>query len=182
MSITGTRSRALRAVAKFVKKPDSAKAAEHIKAGYFWNSGNFMFRAATLRDEYRKFDATSVQAVTSSVTRAGRDLGFVTIDPDAFGAANAISIDYPVMEKTAHAAVVPVACGWSDVGSWHAVWELSDKDALGNVAQGRAVFEDSCNCNVATDKALAALEGVNDLAESQPKTRCWSRAKRTPMG
>jgi len=70
MSITGTRSRALRAVAKFVKKPDSAKAAEYIKAGYFWNSGNFMFRAATLRDEYGKFDATSVQAVTSSVTRA----------------------------------------------------------------------------------------------------------------
>jgi len=84
------------------------------------------------------------------------------------------------MEKTAHAAVVPVACGWSDVGSWHAVWELSDKDALGNVAQGRAVFEDSCNCNLSTDKALAALQGVDDLVGSQPKTRCWCRA--TPTG
>ena len=67
------------------------------------------------------------------------------------------------MEKTKHAAVVPVACGWSDVGSWHAVWELSDKDAQGNAAQGTAVFEDSRNCNVSTDKALVALEGVDDL-------------------
>ena len=67
------------------------------------------------------------------------------------------------MEKTSRAAVVPVACGWSDVGSWHAVWELSDKDAQGNAAQGAAVFEDSRNCNVSTDKALVALEGVDDL-------------------
>jgi mannose-1-phosphate guanylyltransferase/mannose-6-phosphate isomerase len=67
------------------------------------------------------------------------------------------------MEKTRHAAVVPVACGWSDVGSWHAVWELSAKDSDGNAAQGTAVFEDSRNCNVTTDRALVALEGVDDL-------------------
>src|SRR6516164_6206645 len=153
----------VRAVAKFVEKPDQATASEYIKAGYFWNSGNFMFRASVLIEEYRKFDAASVEAVTNAVTKAGRDLGFVTLDPDAFGAAKAISIDYAVMEKTAHAAVAPVACGWSDVGSWHAVWELSDKDAQGNAAQGRTVFEDSRNCNVTTDKALVALEGVDDL-------------------
>ena len=69
-------------------------------------------------------------------TNAGRDLGFVTLEPEAFGAAKAISIDYAVMEKTARAAVVPVSCGWSDVGSWHAVWELSDKDAQGNASHG----------------------------------------------
>jgi mannose-1-phosphate guanylyltransferase/mannose-6-phosphate isomerase len=67
------------------------------------------------------------------------------------------------MEKTGRAAVVPVACGWSDVGSWLAVWELSDKDGQGNAARGAAVFEDSRNCNVATDRALVALEGVDDL-------------------
>jgi mannose-1-phosphate guanylyltransferase/mannose-6-phosphate isomerase len=150
-------------VAKFVEKPDPATAAEYIKAGYLWNSGNFMFRAAVLLDEYKNVDAGSVRAVTESVVKAGRDLGFVTLDPDAFGSAKAISIDYAVMEKTARAAVVPVACGWSDVGSWHAVWELSDKDAQGNAAQGTAVFEDSRNCNVSTDKALVALEGVDDL-------------------
>ena len=122
-----------------------------------------MFRASVLLDEYRNVDAESVQAVTDSVTKAGRDLGFVTLDTGAFGSAKAISIDYAVMEKTSRAAVVPVACGWSDVGSWHAVWELSDKDSQGNAAQGAAVFEDSRNCNVSTDRALVALEGVDDL-------------------
>src|SRR5262249_47455031 len=153
----------VRAVARFVEKPDRPTAAEYIKSGYLWNSGNFMFRADVLLDEYRKFDTESVDAVTSSVTKSGRDLGFVTLEPDTFGSAKAISIDYAVMEKTARAAVVPVSCGWSDVGSWHAVWELSDKDAHGNAAKGAAVFEDSRNCNVATDKALVALEGVDDL-------------------
>jgi mannose-1-phosphate guanylyltransferase / mannose-6-phosphate isomerase len=150
-------------VVKFVEKPDQAKAADYIKSGYLWNSGNFMFRASVLLDEYRKFDAASVEAVASAVTKAGRDLGFITLERDSFGSAKAISIDYAVMENTTHAAVVPVSCGWSDVGSWHAVWELSDKDGQGNAAQGKAVFEDSHNCNVLTDKALVALEGVDDL-------------------
>ena len=153
----------VRSVAKFVEKPDPKTAAEYVKAGYLWNSGNFMFRASVLLDEYRSVDAESVQAVGDAVTRAGHDLGFVKLDSDAFGSAKAISIDYAVMEKTSRAAVVPVKCGWSDVGSWHAVWELSDKDAQGNAAQGTAVFEDSRNCNVSTDKALVALEGVDDL-------------------
>ena len=122
---------------KFVEKPDPATAAEYIKAGYLWNSGNFMFRASVLLDEYRNVDAESVQAVTDAVTKAGRDLGFVTLDADAFGSAKAISIDYAVMEKTSRAAVVPVACGWSDVGSWHAVWELSDKDGAGQCRAGQ---------------------------------------------
>jgi mannose-1-phosphate guanylyltransferase/mannose-6-phosphate isomerase len=116
-----------------------------------------------LLDEYRKVDAASVEAISNAVSNAGRDLGFVTLEPEAFGAAKAISIDYAVMEKTARAAVVPVSCGWSDVGSWHAVWELSEKDAQGNASHGSAVFEDSRNCNVTTDSALVALEGVDDL-------------------
>jgi mannose-1-phosphate guanylyltransferase/mannose-6-phosphate isomerase len=153
----------VRVAAKFVEKPDPATAAGYIDAGYLWNSGNFMFRASVLLDEYRKVDAESVRAVTDAVTKAGRDLGFVTLDTKSFGAAKPISIDYAVMEKTSHAAVVPVKCGWSDVGSWHAVWELSGKDSQGNAAQGSAVFEDSRNCNVSTDKALVALEGVDDL-------------------
>ena len=153
----------VRAVSKFVEKPDAETAANYVKAGYLWNSGNFMFRAAVLFDEYRNVDAGSVAAVTDAVAKAGRDLGFVKLDADAFAAAKAISIDYAVMEKTSRAAVVPVACGWSDVGSWHAVWQLSEKDSQGNAARGAAVFEDSRNCNVSTDRALVALEGVDDL-------------------
>jgi mannose-1-phosphate guanylyltransferase / mannose-6-phosphate isomerase len=153
----------VRTVAKFVEKPDPATAAGYIASGYLWNSGNFMFRAGVLLDEYRSFDADSVQTVGDAVSAAGRDLGFVTLDRESFGKAKASSIDYAVMEKTSRAAVVPVACGWSDVGSWHAVWELSGKDEQGNAAHGTAVFEDSRNCNVTTDKALVALEGVDDL-------------------
>jgi len=156
-------SGSIRAVAKFVEKPDAATAASYVADGYLWNSGNFMFRAETLLGEYAEFDPASVQAVSEAVTIAGRDLGFVTLDKAAFEKARAISIDYAVMEKTKKAAVVAVSCGWSDVGSWHAVWELSDKDADGNVAQGGAVFEGARNCVVSTDKALVALEGVEDL-------------------
>lgn len=153
----------VRTVARFVEKPDRATAEQYIRDGYLWNSGNFMFRAALLLDEYRKYDAPSVDAVAGAVAKARRDLSFVILDSDAFAAAKPISIDYAVMEKTERAAVVPVSCGWSDVGSWLAVWELSEKDAQGNAARGSTVFEDSRNCNVVTDKALVALEGVDDL-------------------
>ncbi len=153
----------VRKVAKFVEKPDPATAAGYVADGYLWNCGNFMFRAQMLLDEYRSVDADSVSALVEAVSSAGRDLGFVTLPLESFGKATPISIDYAVMEKTTQAAVVPVACGWSDVGSWHAVWELSDKDEHGNVSQGLTVFEDSRNCNVSTDKALVALEGVDDL-------------------
>ena len=151
-------------VAKFVEKPDAPTAAGYVEDGYLWNSGNFMFAAQMLLDEYRSVDAASVAAVSEAVKGAGCDLGFITLPAESFEKAKAISIDYAVMEKTKQAAVIPVSCGWSDVGSWHAVWELSGKDEQGNVAQGAvAVFEDSHNCNVSSDKALIALEGVNDL-------------------
>ena len=153
----------VRKVATFVEKPDAATAARYVADGYLWNSGNFMFRAQMLLDEYRSVDSDSVNALTEAVKTAGRDLGFITLPLESFGKAKPISIDYAVMEKTTQAAVIPVACGWSDVGSWRAVWELSDKDEQGNVAQGQTVFEDSRNCNVSTDRALVALEGVDDL-------------------
>jgi mannose-1-phosphate guanylyltransferase/mannose-6-phosphate isomerase len=153
----------VRKVAKFVEKPDPATAAGYVADGYLWNCGNFMFRAQMLLDEYRSVDPDSVSTLIEAVDSAGRDLGFVTLPLDSFGKATPISIDYAVMEKTTQAAVIPVSCGWSDVGSWHAVWELSDKDEHGNVSQGLTVFEDSRNCNVSTDKALVALEGVDDL-------------------
>lgn len=151
------------AVAKFVEKPDEATAAAYVRDGFLWNSGNFMFSARALLDEYEQTDAASVAAARDAVAKAGSDLGFVTLQEDAFARATPMSIDYAVMEKTSRAAVIPVSCGWSDVGSWHAVWELSPKDADGNAAQGAAVFEGATNCNVSSDKTLVALEGVEDV-------------------
>ena len=94
---------------------------------------------------------------------AGTDLGFVTLEAEAFGRATAKSIDYAVMERTERAAVMPVSYGWSDVGSWQAVWELSERDADGNAAQGTAVFVDARGSYVASEKQLVALLGVDNV-------------------
>jgi mannose-1-phosphate guanylyltransferase/mannose-6-phosphate isomerase len=150
-------------VTSFVEKPDAETATRYVADGYLWNSGNFMFRADVLLAEYRNVDPTSIDAVTRAVDQGQRDLAFLNLDKDAFESATPISIDYAVMEKTARATVIPVSFGWSDVGSWHAVWELSEKDEQGNAANGAAVFDNSHNCNVSTDKAVVALEGVDDL-------------------
>src|SRR5581483_424343 len=128
------------AIEKFVEKPDAATAERYVKDGYLWNSGNFMFRAGALLEEYNCFEPDSVAAVTGAVEGAGSDLGFVTLDATAFGRTTAKSIDYAVMERTKRAAVMPVSYGWSDVGSWQAVWELSERDMQGNFAQGSVVF------------------------------------------
>jgi mannose-1-phosphate guanylyltransferase/mannose-6-phosphate isomerase len=151
------------AIEKFVEKPDAKTAERYVTEGYLWNSGNFIFRAGLLLDEYKSFEPASVAAVAASVEAAGVDLGFVTLDAKAFARATAKSIDYAVMERTTRAAVMPVAYGWSDVGSWQAVWELSNRDALGNSAQGSVVFVDSRGSYVTSDKQLVALFGVENL-------------------
>ena len=151
------------AIEKFVEKPDAATAERYVKEGYLWNSGNFLFRAGVLLDEYRSFEPDSIAAVVAAVDKAGRDLGFVTLDPEHFAQATAKSIDYAVMERTKRAAVMPVSYGWSDVGSWQAVWELSGRDASGNAGQGAVEFVDSRGSYAASDNQLVALFGVDNL-------------------
>jgi mannose-1-phosphate guanylyltransferase / mannose-6-phosphate isomerase len=151
------------AIESFVEKPDTKTAERYVKEGYLWNSGNFLFRAGLLLDEYKSFEPDSVAAVAEAVAKAGKDLGFVTLDPENFARANAKSIDYAVMERTKRAAVMPVSYGWSDVGSWQAVWELSARDASGNAGQGAVEFVDTRGSYVATDKQLVALFGVDNL-------------------
>ncbi|HZR63289.1 MAG TPA: mannose-1-phosphate guanylyltransferase/mannose-6-phosphate isomerase [Xanthobacteraceae bacterium] len=150
-------------VERFVEKPDAATAQSYVAEGYLWNSGNFLFRAERLLAEYRRFEPDSAAAVEQAIQTAGRDLGFVTLDAQAFGRAVAKSIDYAVMERTGHIAVMPVSYGWSDVGSWHAVWELSKRDAADNAAQGPAFFMDASGCYAVTEKQLVALHGVENL-------------------
>jgi mannose-1-phosphate guanylyltransferase / mannose-6-phosphate isomerase len=151
------------AIEKFVEKPDAKTAERYVQEGYLWNSGNFIFRAGLLLDEYRSFEPDNIAAVAAAVESAGTDLGFVTLDAKSFARAAAKSIDYAVMERTKRAVVMPVSYGWSDVGSWQAVWELSGRDASGNSAQGSVVFVDSCGSYVASEKQLVALFGVENL-------------------
>jgi mannose-1-phosphate guanylyltransferase/mannose-6-phosphate isomerase len=152
------------AVEKFVEKPDAPMAERYVSEGYLWNSGNFIFRAGFLLDEYRRFEPDSADAIIKSVENAGKDLGFVTLEPAEFARARAKSIDYAVMERTTRAAVMSVAYGWSDVGSWQAVWELSERDAEQNAAQGSAVFVNSRGSYVASEKQLVALSGLDNVA------------------
>ena len=155
------------AIEKFVEKPDAKTAERYVRDGYLWNSGNFIFRAGLLLDEYKSFEPDSIEAVSASVQKAGADLGFVILDAPSFARATAKSIDYAVMERTKRAAVMPVSYSWSDVGSWQAVWELSERDALGNSGHGSGsgsvVSVDSRGSYVTSDKQLVALFGVENL-------------------
>lgn len=156
-------SEQLSEICQFVEKPDTETAKRYISEGYLWNSGNFVFRADVLLGEYRSVDAQTVEAAAAAVEQAGTDLGFVTLEPGAFGRATAMSIDYAVMERTRRAAVLPASYEWSDVGSWDAVWELADKDAAGNSLHGPGVFVEARDSYAASDKALISLFGVKDV-------------------
>lgn len=161
----------VRRVAAFVEKPDAAKAAEFIKAGYLWNSGNFLFRADVFLAELERFEPaiaeTARKAAATIVTDMLGDLAFDRIDKAVFASSPSKSVDYAVMEKTDRAAVIPATYSWSDLGSWNALWEVSPKDAKGNAAQGPATLADTSNSFVSTDHihvAVVGLEGVAVIA------------------
>lgn len=160
----GTIDPPLRSVQRFIEKPDAAAAARYIASGYLWNSGNFVFQADTMLGEYKAADPASCDAIARAVDNAVTETPFTRLDKDSFESATPISIDYAVMERTSRAAVVPVSYGWSDIGSWQAVWEFSARNEDGNVARGAAVFENSRDCLVISERTVVALNGVSDLA------------------
>jgi mannose-1-phosphate guanylyltransferase/mannose-6-phosphate isomerase len=152
-------------VEAFVEKPDAQKAQSYFASGdYCWNSGMFAFRADVFLEELGRLQPAILSAAKAAVAAAQRDLDFVRLDHDAFAKSPSISIDYAVMEKTSHAAVVPCEIGWSDVGSWSALWDVSAQDADGNVLIGDVVTEKSSGCFVRAEHRLTALVGAQNLA------------------
>jgi mannose-1-phosphate guanylyltransferase/mannose-1-phosphate guanylyltransferase/mannose-6-phosphate isomerase len=151
-------------VAAFVEKPNAERAGQFLAAGdYFWNSGMFLFSAASLIAEMEAHAPAVVAAVRDAVAGRTVDLDFVRLAKEAFCAAPSISIDYAVMERTAHAATVPCDIGWTDVGAWSELWRIAEQDDHGNVVQGDAILEDSRNCYVRSDGLLTAVVGALDL-------------------
>jgi mannose-1-phosphate guanylyltransferase/mannose-6-phosphate isomerase len=150
-------------VEAFVEKPDLATAERYVEQGYLWNSGNFFFRADLMREELTRFEPEIARAAAQAFAAAKRDLGFLALDAEAFAQAPKTSIDYAVMERTSHAAVIPADIGWSDVGSWKAVWELSEQDANGNSVRGPGVVMDASNVYVRSDDTLTAVLGVDNV-------------------
>ena len=153
----------VRPVLRFVEKPDADTARGYLDSGdYYWNSGMFLFRASRYLEELEKFQPEIVSAVRKAFDGAARDGDFVRLDKDAFAASPSDSIDYAVMENTERAMVLPVDIGWNDVGSWSALWEVSEQDADGNARHGDVIAVDSRN-SYAYSRRLVALVGVDDL-------------------
>jgi mannose-1-phosphate guanylyltransferase/mannose-6-phosphate isomerase len=150
-------------VAEFVEKPDAARAEKFVASGdYFWNSGMFLLPAQGYLDELGRLDPAMLAGCRKAYEAAASDLDFVRLDRDAFEACPAGSIDYAVMEKTELASVVPLAAGWSDVGSFASLQDALEADPSGNVTRGDVFAEDARDCLLySTDRLVAAvgLEG-----------------------
>ncbi len=155
--------KAIYRVDKFVEKPDLSTAEQYVKSGeYFWNSGMFLFRASTFLEELKKFEPEMFKYAQLAYSRAVKDLDFTRLDKEAFEQCPADSIDYAVMERTDKALVVPVDAGWSDIGSWSALWDAGLKDSDGNVLHGDVITHDTKGSYLYSDGRLIAAVGLRD--------------------
>ncbi|MFN4279073.1 mannose-1-phosphate guanylyltransferase/mannose-6-phosphate isomerase [Thermosynechococcus sp.] len=151
-------------VAAFVEKPDLATAETYLAEGhYLWNSGMFLFRAQSFLAELAQQQPDILHYCRLALREAREDLDFIRLAEDPFSQCPSLSVDYGVMEKTQKAAVVPLECGWRDVGSWSSLWEVTPKDEFGNSCQGDVLTQDTKNCFVHSQHRLVALLGVENL-------------------
>ncbi len=151
-------------VAEFVEKPDVATAERYLKAGnYLWNSGIFLMRADIWLQEIERHRPDILKACRAAYSGGKRDVDFYRVDREKFGTCPSDSIDYAVMEKTEHAAVVPLDAGWSDIGAWSALWEVGERDASGNVTQGDVLAHATRNALVIAQHRLVATVGLDDV-------------------
>jgi mannose-1-phosphate guanylyltransferase/mannose-6-phosphate isomerase len=147
-----------------VEKPDLATAEKYVAGGdYYWNSGMFLFRASTYLVELEQHAPQMLAACRLAWQGRVADLDFTRLDAAAFAACPANSIDYAVMEKTAHAAVIPLDAGWSDVGSWAALWQVGAAAGTGNVCQGDVLEIDCANSYLYGGSRLVAGIGLQDM-------------------
>lgn len=160
----GSRNQVGFTVDKFVEKPVLELAQEYVSSGdYLWNSGMFLFRASKYLDELKRFSPDIFEVCISSMESAQVDLDFLRIDKCKFELSPIESVDYAVMEKTEDAVIVPLDAGWSDVGSWDSLWEISSKDANGNASNGNVLLHKTNNCYIKSDGVLTSAIGVDDL-------------------
>ena len=151
-------------VARFIEKPGRTKATELVATQRcFWNSGMFLFSPAAWLEELSRHAPDVLVGASRALREGSRDLDFFRLDRESFTAIRSISIDYAVMEHTRNAAVVPATIGWSDIGSWSAIWERGKKDGSGNVVSGDVIVRDSRDSYIRSDKRLVAALGVDDL-------------------
>jgi mannose-1-phosphate guanylyltransferase/mannose-6-phosphate isomerase len=152
------------ALREFVEKPDLATAQGYVASGdYYWNSGMFLLRADVYLAELETFAPAILSAVRAALANAKSDLDFTRLDAEAFKACPSDSIDYAVMERTTRGAVVPLSCGWSDVGSWSSIWDVEAKDGQGNATSGDVLLHGADDTYVRAESRLVAAVGVDNL-------------------
>jgi mannose-1-phosphate guanylyltransferase len=157
-------------VNRFVEKPDLATAHDYLASGnYFWNSGMFMFRASRYLEELERFHPAILAACREALTGGEQDMHFTRVNREAFAACPDDSIDYAVMEKTDDAVMVTLDAGWSDIGSWSALWDVCNKDANDNVLHGDVLAEATSHTLVHADHRLVATLGVENLVVVETK-------------
>ena len=151
-------------IARFVEKPDQATAEQFLATGRFtWNSGMFLFRASAMLAELDRLNPEVVSCCRAALEQDTADLEFLRLEREAFAKCPNVAIDVAVMEKTELGSVIPLDAGWSDVGSWSALWETSDRDGDGNVLQGRVISQGSRNCYLRSEHRLVVGLGVENL-------------------
>lgn len=157
-------------VAKFVEKPDKPTAESYLASGdYCWNSGLFMFRASRYIEELELHRPDVLMACREAFSYYSADVDFIRVGEAAFCACPDVSIDYAVMEHTSSAVMLPMDIGWSDVGSFSALWDVLPHDERGNVSRGDVMLEDCNNSLILADSALVAAIGLRDTIVVQTK-------------
>ncbi len=151
-------------VASFVEKPNLETAKTYLESGdYYWNSGMFAFKASSFLSELEKYNPDMLEKCQQALKAAKVDMDFVRLDKEIFATCPSDSIDYAVMEKTAKAVVIPMDAAWNDVGSWSALWDVTDKDASGNAIMGDVLTVDTSNSFIHAHSKLVTVVGLDNV-------------------
>ncbi len=149
---------------EFVEKPDAQTAQSYLdKGNYLWNSGMFLFQTNTFIDELNIYFPSIVKCVSDSVNKSEQDIDFIRLEEQSFSLSPSISIDYALMEKSNNVMVMPLSAGWSDVGSWLALYDIGEKDGKGNIIKGDVYAKETTNSYILANHHMVVTIGVNDL-------------------
>lgn len=157
-------------ISEFVEKPDLVTAEAYVSSGdYFWNSGIFMFKASVYLQSLAQYAPKILSVCKQALSRQSQDMDFTRIDTDIFASCPDNSIDYAVMEHTQDAVVIPLNTHWTDVGSWSSLWEITEKDALGNACIGDVMLHNTTNSYINAEGKLVSVIGLDNVVVVETK-------------
>ena len=157
-------------VDQFMEKPSTKNAKQYFESGeYYWNSGIFLFNSSQYLEELNKFRPDIYEACKNSMRGTKTDFNFLRVAEESFKECPNESVDYAVMENTEDAVVIPMDVGWSDIGSWSSLWDITDKDVNGNVIHGDVITHNSNNSFIRSDDKMVAAIGLDNIVVAVTK-------------